>query len=244
MAMFAVPVLAGLAESVAVTFTVDVPAVVGVPVMAQLAAIVRPAGRLPELIAQVYGAVPPATPMLPLYGVLTVASAGGLSVSDDESPSTVMVTGAVVVLAGLAESVAVMFTVDVPAVVGVPVMMQLDPSVRPAGNVPEATEQVYGGVPPRTRTTPMYGTLTTATGGAVMVSVTRLPSTVMVTGDVLVLAGLAESVAVMLTVDVPGRVGVPVITQLEFSTRPAGSEPDATEQVYGATPPATTTNPT
>lgn len=135
-------------------------------------------------------------------------------------------------------------TENVPAEVGVPVMEQLLFSVRPVGNVPEATAQVYGAVPPRTRMPPMYGTLTTPTGGAVSVSVISVPCTVMVTGAVVVLAGLAESVAVMVTVETPGVVGVPVMTQLLFSVRPAGSAPEATEQVYGAMPPSTVMRPT
>lgn len=94
-------------------------------------------------------------------------------------PTMVIVTGEVCVLAGLAESVAVMFTRNVPAVCGVPVMMQLAPRVSPVGNVPEATAQVYGATPPRTVMPPTYGTPTTPTGGAVMVRVTRLPSTEM-----------------------------------------------------------------
>ena len=48
-----VPLCAGLAESVARTVTVCVPAVVGMPVTEQFAFRVSPAGRVPLTIAQV-----------------------------------------------------------------------------------------------------------------------------------------------------------------------------------------------
>ena len=55
-----------------------------------------------------------------------------------------MVTGTVpvVVLAGLAESVAFTVMVLVPETVGVPVMTQFVPSVRPAWSVPPVRAQV------------------------------------------------------------------------------------------------------
>ena len=56
----------GLPASVTPTVTVLVPGVVGVPLTTQPAARVSPAGSVPALMVQVYGAVPPATPMVPL----------------------------------------------------------------------------------------------------------------------------------------------------------------------------------
>ena len=51
--------------------------------------------------------------------------------------------------AGLEESVASTVTVDGPVPVGVPLMMPLLGSrVRPAGSVPELTDQLYGAAPP------------------------------------------------------------------------------------------------
>jgi hypothetical protein len=50
---------AGELESVTLTVTVELPAVVGVPETRQ-AERVRPAGRVPPEIEQVYGVVPPA----------------------------------------------------------------------------------------------------------------------------------------------------------------------------------------
>jgi hypothetical protein len=55
----------GLLESVHLTERVEEPAVVGVPVMVWLL-MVRPAGTAPERTVQVYGPVPPVTPMVPV----------------------------------------------------------------------------------------------------------------------------------------------------------------------------------
>ncbi len=60
-----VVVSCGLLESVAVTVTVDVPATVGVPLITQPMA-VRPAGKVPLTIVQLYGPLPPVTPMVPV----------------------------------------------------------------------------------------------------------------------------------------------------------------------------------
>jgi hypothetical protein len=50
----------GAVESVTLAVKVNVPAAVGVPVIVPLAAaIVRPAGNVPELMLQLYGVVPP-----------------------------------------------------------------------------------------------------------------------------------------------------------------------------------------
>ncbi len=53
----------------------------------------------------------------------------------------------------------------------------------------------------------------------------------MATPPVVLLAGLAESVALTVGVDVPAVVGVPVSEQLLFSVRPAGTEPLTSEQL-------------
>jgi hypothetical protein len=57
--------LAGELESVAFTVTVTTPEAVGVPVIEQFAFSVSPLGIVPPARVQVYGAVPPLTPMLP-----------------------------------------------------------------------------------------------------------------------------------------------------------------------------------
>ncbi len=140
----------GKVESVAVTVSVEVPAAVGVPVIAQLLE-VRPAGS--PVIVQVYNPIPPFTPTLPVYGVFTVPFCGDESVNVPAGLELItMVAGPEPVFCGLLPSVAVTVTVVEPAVVGVPVMLQLE-AVRPAGNAPEIV-QVYGAVPPLTPIVP------------------------------------------------------------------------------------------
>jgi hypothetical protein len=52
------------------------------------------------------------------------------------------VTGPVVLACGEAESVAFTVKLAVPAVVGVPIMLQAAPSESPEGNVPDVIEQL------------------------------------------------------------------------------------------------------
>ena len=51
----------------------------------------------------------------------------------------------------------------------------------------------------------------------------------------------ALSVTLTVKLEVPALVGVPEIAPLEVRFRPAGREPEATTQVYGAVPPLTAT---
>jgi hypothetical protein len=219
-----VVVLIGLLVSVAFTVTVDVPAMVGVPVTTQPAPRVSPAGSVPAVITQLYGAVPPETPIVPLYGVPTVAAGGEVMVSVPAA-ATVMLSGPVTVSAGLLESLAFTCSVEVPAVVGVPLTTQLAESVSPAGRVPPVCTQLYGAVPPETPMVALYGTPTVAPGSVDNVSVSPLGRTVRLTGPVIVLIGLLESVAVTVRFDVPAVVGVPVMAQPAPSVNPAGNVP-------------------
>ena len=59
---FVVALCAGELESVALTVNAEVPAVVGVPLICPELLRVSPAGKPPELIDQLYGAVPPVAP--------------------------------------------------------------------------------------------------------------------------------------------------------------------------------------
>ena len=54
---------------------------------------------------------------------------------------------------------------------------------------------------------------------------------------VAVSAGVCESVTRTVKLEVPEAVGVPLITPPELRLKPAGSEPDASDQLYGVTPP-------
>ena len=55
----------GEPESSTLTVTVELPAVVGVPLTVHPLS-VRPAGNVPAVMEQLYGEVPPATPMVAL----------------------------------------------------------------------------------------------------------------------------------------------------------------------------------
>jgi hypothetical protein len=133
----------GVAPSVAFTEKVEVPAVVGVPLSEQLLLSVKPAGTEPLARMQLYGAVPPATPTEPLYGVFTVPDGGLLSVSVTVEALIVRLTAPVEEIGvGDVESVAFTVKFEVPAVDGVPVSEQLLLSVSPAGSVPLTSEQL------------------------------------------------------------------------------------------------------
>lgn len=82
-------------ESVTFTVKFDVPAVVGVPVIAP-PLMLKPAGKLPELIEYVSVPAPPVTAMLWLYAVPTVP-AGSVVVVIEGGALTVMVSDAVFV---------------------------------------------------------------------------------------------------------------------------------------------------
>ena len=133
-----VVVFAGLLESVALTVTVAGPAVVGVPLTTQLEA-VSPAGS-PAVTTQVYGPVPPVTPIVALYDVPTVPFGSEERVRVTLAGSTVRLTGPVTVSVVVLESVALTVRFAVPATVGVPRTTQ--PEIEsPAGNIPAVTVQ-------------------------------------------------------------------------------------------------------
>lgn len=132
-------VFVGLLESVTVTVTVDEPAVVGVPPTVQPVN-VRPAGREPELMEQVYGVVPPLASIGALYATPTVPF-GSVLVSVNAAGLITMVSGPEVVCDGEPESSTFTVTVELPAVVGVPVTVH-PLSDKPAGRVPEVMLQL------------------------------------------------------------------------------------------------------
>ena len=132
-------VLVGLLESVTVTVMFEVPGAVGVPLTVQPLS-VNPAGSVPELIEQLYGVVPPLASMVALYATPTVPLGSEL-VSVSAAGLITMVSGPVVDWVGDSESVAFTVTVELPAVVGVPLTVQ-PLSDNPAGSVPEVIVQL------------------------------------------------------------------------------------------------------
>ena len=129
----------GLALSVTFTVKLEEPAVVGVPEITPPELIVRPAGRLPELVVQLYGVAPPvaakdwlyATPTCPPGNELVVIASPELTVIDRDW---------VAVWLALSDT----FTTkpEAPAVVGVPEITPPELIDSPAGRLPEFNVQV------------------------------------------------------------------------------------------------------
>jgi len=144
----AVAVCAGDPESVAWTVNDEAPVCVGVPEICPPALRLNPAGNDPDTTDHVYGAVPPTPLRACEYAEPTVA-AGNDDVSTTNVPwSTVMPSGPVAVCGGELESVAWTVNDDDPVCVGVPEICPPALRLNPAGNDPDTTDHVYGGVPP------------------------------------------------------------------------------------------------
>ena len=100
------------------------PGVVGVPLTVQPVN-VNPAGSVPVRTEQAYGAVPPLTPIAELYGTPT-KPLGRLASVSARLPAEVIVKlrEPVTLSFGFDESVTCSVMVTVPAVVGVPLIVQ------------------------------------------------------------------------------------------------------------------------
>jgi hypothetical protein len=88
-------VCAGEAESDTVTANVDVPLALGVPEITPVAESVSPAGRLPEVIDQLYPGVPPLAVSAASYAVPPCAPGSPfvLMANDDDCVALVTVSG-------------------------------------------------------------------------------------------------------------------------------------------------------
>jgi hypothetical protein len=139
----------------------------------------------------------------------------------------------VAVWAGEPLSVTFTVNVEVPAVVGVPVTAPLEAfSDSPAGKVPEAMLQVKGAVPPCAFSVDEYPRLPVPFGSETVLIFKVAGAITMLNCCVAVCTGELLSVNLIMNVDVPPDVGVPLITPvLPFSEVPAGSDPEATDQL-------------
>ena len=134
--------------------------------------------------------------------------------------------------AGLAE-VTEMVNVDVPALVGVPVIAPVEaPNSSPPGSDPAETDQVSP-VPPVAARAVEYGEDCVPSGRAVVVIASVVISNVNGRDT----AAPNESVTRTVKVCEPSAVGVPLMTPDEFNVRPGGKVPTLTFQLMGATPP-------
>jgi hypothetical protein len=151
-------------------------------------------------------------------------TAAGLTVSDN---------GAVAVCAALSVTFTVKF--DVPAVVGVPLMVPLAERAKPAGKVPTETVHVYGVVPPLAFSPCEYAVPAVAGGNEDVVTSKVAGATVIDKAEVSVLDPL--SVTFTVKFDVPNAVGVPDMVPPAERVSPAGKVPTDTVQVNGGVPP-------
>ena len=130
-------------------------------------------------------------------------------------------------------SVTLTVKLEGPAAAGVPEIVPPE-RLSPAGSDPLATDQVYGGVPPVALSACEYPTPTVPAGNE---EVLMLNAGALIVTDSAALAA-AEALSVTLTVkpDNPAAVGVPEIVPAA-KLSPAGSDPLASDHVYGGDPP-------
>lgn len=147
------------------------------------------------------------------------------------APVTMSDTVAVCVWTGDPLSVTLSAKLEFPAAVGVPEMVPPALRLRPAGRLPEATDQVYPGVPPVACTVVVYVLPTWAFARLEKLIASGEAATAIENEAVWVWAGELLSVTSTTKVDVPDPVGVPEIAPLELRVRPAGRLPDFKLQV-------------
>src|SRR5512134_3616853 len=222
-----------------VTWTVklDVPTVVGVPLIVPPVDRLSPAGRLPAETDQLYGVVPPVAARVWLYAVPTVPP-GRLVV---ELVGATCAAATAMERARVEERplLPVTWTVklDVPTVVGVPLIVPPVDRLSPAGRLPAETDQLYGVVPPVAARVWLYAVPTVPPGrlDVEIVGATCAAATAMERARVEERPLLPVTWTVKL--DVPTVVGVPLIVPPVDRLSPAGRLPAETDQLYGVVPP-------
>jgi hypothetical protein len=165
------------------------------------------------------------------YAVRTVAEGREFVVMVRAGAATVMVSGCVAVVFDASFTWTV--KVDAPGAVGVPAIVA-PLRLRPAGSEPDTIDQVLPPDPPVAARVAAYGAPTAPAGSDVVVIVRAGGATVIESGLVAVL--LAESLTWTVKLDVPAVVGVPEMAE-PFSVSPAGSVPEAIDQMFPPAPP-------
>jgi len=134
--------------SVTRTVKLEVPAAVGVPaIVAPLS--VRPAGNEPDVTAQRYGGVPPLAIKSVEYGEPTVPSGKEDVVMANAGSILMLRSLSADWVFGKEKKLTRTLKLDVPTVVGVPLMVPVaESSNRPDGSDPETMDQSYCGFPP------------------------------------------------------------------------------------------------
>ena len=217
------------AEFVAFTVKFDVPAVVGVPVIAPVVAFkIKPTGSVPFSTAHIIGVVPVAASLW-LYALFTVPSG---------REAVVIVGGAVMTMLRVfvpfpAEFVALTEKLNVPIVVGVPEMTPVVSfKLRPAGSVRLEIDQVIG-IEPVASSVWLYDCPTMPPGRAVVVTAGICVMTMLM----FLVVFPTEFIDLIVKPNVPIVVGIPVIAPVvSFKFRPVGSVPLAIDHVIGVVP--------
>jgi hypothetical protein len=140
------------AESFTWTLNGNVPAAVGVPVIAPVEAFrARPVGSDPEAMLHAYGFVPPVAESAALYATWTWSPTRlVVLICKGTTALVVVIESAWVADCGVdAESLTLTLNGNVPEAEGVPVIAPVEAfRLRPPGSDPEAMLQTYGSVPP------------------------------------------------------------------------------------------------
>ena len=113
----------------------------------------KPGGSVPAVIEKVYGGVPPVATSAELYGTPTCAVPAGQASMTVGGFTVILQLISLILDLRPEESMISTVKLNVPAVVGVPVMAPVVAfSVKPGGRLPARIEKVYGGTPPVTTT--------------------------------------------------------------------------------------------
>src|SRR5262245_51920225 len=105
----------------------------------------------------------------------------------------------------------------------------------PGGRFPDGWVQVYCGVPPVAESACEYASPTRPAGSDGVVMVSAAAFTLKLSARVADWLALSDTRTV--NPKSPAAVGVPVICPPALSASPPGSEPAATDQLYGTVPP-------
>jgi hypothetical protein len=136
--------------SVTVAVKAEVPAAVGAPAITPPEESVRPAGKAPDVTAQVYGGVPQQADRACEYGVPVMPGGSEDVVMASGVGKIVRANCCWAVVAHTPDHVTATTKPNVPTAVGVPPIAPPLESVRPPGSDPDARSHVYGGKPPVT----------------------------------------------------------------------------------------------
>lgn len=197
-----------------------VPAVVGVPLITPAADTVSQVGA--PVTDHVYGGAPPLAAKLWEYAAPTVPFGSG----DD----VVIESGGMIVrenpfVTGFETVSATWITkLLIPAPNGVPLMTPAADNVRPAGNVPELTDHVYGGIPPLAARFSEYGMPIAPLGRGEDVSIESAGDIVIENSLDAVCTPLSATWTVKVVVPTAAFFGLPLIDPPPDRFSPSGSE--------------------